>query len=58
MVKFQKVLLIIGLACSLFDVIVRLYDNNNDVAWPSISAMMFLSSFIQVKRIEELEKNN
>ena len=58
MVKFQKVLLVIGCVASLLDCIIRIYGHDYDVAWAAISASLFFTSLMQVKTIEMLEKNN
>ncbi len=55
MVKFQRVLLIIGVCASLLSVIIGLYDTKfND--WAMISAIMFFTSLIQLDTIADLEK--
>jgi hypothetical protein len=58
MVKFQKVLLIIGCVASLLDCVVRIYGNDYDVAWQFISASLFFASYLNVKTIDMIEKNN
>jgi hypothetical protein len=55
MVKFQKVLLVIGFCTALLSVIIDLYDTKfND--WGVIAMIMFFTSYIQVDTISDLEK--
>ena len=55
MVKFQKVLLVIGFCTALLSVIIDLYDTKfND--WGMIAMIMFFTSYIQVDTISDLEK--
>jgi hypothetical protein len=55
MVKFQKVLLVIGFCAALLSVIIDLYDTKfND--WGMIAMIMFFTSYIQVDTISDLEK--
>jgi|LakMenE18May11ns_1017448.scaffolds.fasta_scaffold8129807_1 hypothetical protein len=55
MVKFQKVLLVIGFCTALLSVIIDLYDTKfND--WGVIAMIMFFTSYVQVDTISDLEK--
>ena len=55
MVKFQKVLLVIGFCTALLSVIINLYEAKfND--WGMIAMIMFFTSYIQVDTISDLEK--
>ena len=55
MVKFQKVLLVIGFCTALLSVIIDLYDTKfND--WGVIAMIMFFTSYAQLDTISDLEK--
>ena len=55
MVKFQKVLLILGALSSAGAVVMSIINKNfND--WALISFIMFVSSFVQLLYVDRLEK--
>jgi hypothetical protein len=55
MVKFQKVLLVIGFCAALLSVIIDLYSTKfND--WGVIAMILFFTSYIQLDTISDLEK--
>ena len=57
MVKFQKVLLVIGCIASLINGVISVIEGNVNV-YAFISASLFLTSYMNVSTIEKLEKNN
>ena len=57
MVKFQKVLLVIGCVASLINGVISVMEGNINV-YAFISASLFFTSYFNVSTIEKLEKNN